>query len=63
MRATIMYGPGDVRVENVPISEVARLLNTNPNNIYKLLHDARLKLKRHLHALDLDSEYILNLFS
>ena len=52
-----------VRVENVPIAEVARLLNTNPNNIYKLLHDARLKLKRRLQALDLDAEYILKLFS
>jgi RNA polymerase sigma-70 factor (ECF subfamily) len=51
-----------VRVENVPISEVARLLNTNANNIYKLLHDARLKLKRRLQALDLDAQYILKLF-
>lgn len=52
-----------VRVENVPISEVARLMDTNPNNIYKLLHDARLKLKRSLLALDLDPDYILKLFS
>lgn len=52
-----------VRVENVPITEVARLMNTNPNNIYKLLHDARLKLKRSLLALDLDPDYILKLFS
>lgn len=51
-----------VRVENIPIAEVARLLNTNSNNVYKLLHDARLKLKRRLQALDLDAEYILNLF-
>ncbi len=51
-----------VRIENVPISEVARLLNTNPNNIYKLLHDARLKLKRRLQTLDLDAQYILKLF-
>jgi len=51
-----------VRVENVPIAEVARLLNTNANNIYKLLHDARLKLKRRLQALDLDAQYILKLF-
>ncbi len=51
-----------VRVENIPISEAARLLNTNPNNIYKLLHDARLKLKRRLQALDLDAQYILKLF-
>jgi len=52
-----------VRVENVPISEVARLMDTNPNNIYKLLHDARLKLKRSLLTLDLDPDYILKLFS
>ena len=52
-----------VRIENIPITEVARLLNTNPNNVYKLLHDARLKLKRRLTALDLDPKYILNLFS
>jgi RNA polymerase sigma-70 factor (ECF subfamily) len=52
-----------VRVENVPISEVARVMNTNANNVYKLLHDARLKLKRNLLALDLDPDYILKLFS
>jgi RNA polymerase sigma-70 factor (ECF subfamily) len=51
-----------VRIENVPISEVARLLDTNANNVYKLLHDARLKLKRGLQMLDLDPEYILKLF-
>lgn len=52
-----------VRIENVPIAEVARMLNTNANNVYKLLHDARLKLKRRLQALDMDAEYILSLFS
>jgi RNA polymerase sigma-70 factor (ECF subfamily) len=52
-----------VRVENVPISEVARALNTNANNVYKLLHDARLKLKRSLLSLGLEPEYILRLFS
>jgi RNA polymerase sigma-70 factor (ECF subfamily) len=51
-----------VRVENIPIAEVARLLNTNANNIYKLIHDARLKLKRQLQHLDLDHEYILKLY-
>lgn len=52
-----------VRVENIPIAEVARLMDTNPNNVYKLLHDARLKLKRGLQALDLEPEYILKLYS
>ena len=52
-----------VRIENIPMSEVARLLDTNINNIYKLLHDARLKLKRGLENLGLDPHYILQLFS
>lgn len=52
-----------VRVDNVPISEVARLMDTNPNNVYKLLHDARLKLKRGLQNLDLDPDYILKLYN
>jgi len=52
-----------VRVDGIPMAEVARLLDTNINNIYKLLHDARLKLKRGLQALDLDPQYVLQLFS
>lgn len=52
-----------VRVENIPIAEVARLLDTNANNIYKLLHDARLKLKRKLEVLDLEPDYILKLYN
>ena len=52
-----------VRVENIPISEAARMLNTNANNVYKLLHDARLKLKRQLEALGLEPDYILKLYN
>jgi RNA polymerase sigma-70 factor (ECF subfamily) len=52
-----------VRVDNVPISEVARLMNTNANNVYKLLHDARLKLKRGLQDVGLDPDYILKLYN
>lgn len=51
-----------VHIDNVPIVEVARLLETNPNNIYKLLHDARLKLKQRLQKLGLEPQYILKLF-
>jgi RNA polymerase sigma-70 factor (ECF subfamily) len=51
-----------VLVERVPITEVARLLDTNPNNIYKLLHDARLRLKLRLQHLGLEPAYILKLF-
>jgi RNA polymerase sigma-70 factor (ECF subfamily) len=52
-----------IRIDNIPMAEVAKLLNTNINNIYKLLHDARLKLKRGLQKLDLEPQYILQLFS
>jgi len=52
-----------VRVDNVPIAEVARLMDTNSNNVYKLLHDARLKLKRGLQNLGLDPDYILKLYN
>ena len=52
-----------VRVNNIPIAEVATLLDTNINNIYKLLHDARLKLKHGLETLGWDPQYILQLFS
>jgi RNA polymerase sigma-70 factor (ECF subfamily) len=52
-----------VQLNHIPMSEVARLLETNVNNIYKIMHDARLKLKRRLQALDLEPQYILKLFS
>lgn len=52
-----------VHFNNIPIPEIARLLETNTNNIYKILFDARLKLKRRLQALDLEPSYILKLFS
>lgn len=34
--------------DGVPMEEVARRLNTNRNALYKLMHDARLRLKRRL---------------
>ena len=52
-----------VHFNNIPMAEVARLLDTNVNNIYKIMHDARLKLKKRLEALGLDPQYVLNLFS
>lgn len=52
-----------IQMEGMPVEEVARLLETNPNNVYKLLHDARLKLKQRLTKLGLDPQYILRLFS
>jgi RNA polymerase sigma-70 factor (ECF subfamily) len=52
-----------IQVENMPVNKVAELLETNPNNIYKLLHDGRAKLKRRLRDLGLETSYILRLFS
>lgn len=46
----------------VPIDEVARHLNTNRNAVYKLLHDARRKLKGALQARGFDIGETLTLF-
>lgn len=46
----------------VPIDEVARHLNTNRNAVYKLLHDARRKLKGTLQARGFDIGETLTLF-
>lgn len=48
--------------DGVPIEEIARRLNTNRNALYKLVHDARLKLKRHMEARGLSLDYMLGLF-
>lgn len=37
-----------VAVRGMPLEEVARRMGTERNALYKLLHDARLKLKKHL---------------
>ncbi len=37
-----------VAVHGLPLEEVAIRLGTNRNALYKLLHDARIKLKSHL---------------
>jgi len=46
-------------VRGAPMEEVARRLGTNRNALYKLLHDARLKLKRRLadEGLEVDEIY------
>jgi RNA polymerase sigma-70 factor (ECF subfamily) len=47
----------------VPMDEVARRLNTNRNAIYKMLHDARRKLKNRLQARGFEVGEILALFT
>ena len=47
----------------VPMDEVARRLDTNRNAIYKMLHDARRKLKDRLQARGFEIGEILALFT
>ncbi len=51
-----------VILEGMPISEVARRMGTNQNALYKLLHDARRRLKRRMEAAGLSPNEVLALF-
>jgi DNA-directed RNA polymerase specialized sigma24 family protein len=51
-----------VILEEMPISEVARRMGTNQNALYKLLHDARKKLKRQMEAAGLSANEVLAVF-
>ena len=51
-----------VLLEGMPISEVARRMGTNQNALYKLLHDARKKLKRQMQAAGLSLQEVLATF-
>lgn len=49
-------------MQNMPMEEAARRMKTNRNALYKLLHDARLRLKRRLALEDLDAQEVLSAF-
>ena len=49
-------------IQDVPLDEAARRMKTNRNALYKLLHDARLRLKRRLRAEGLSAPKILSAF-
>ena len=49
--------------EGVPLDEVVRHWGTNRNAVYKLVHDARRKLKAHLVARGFDVKEILDVFA
>ena len=51
-----------VAMKGVPLDVLAEEMNTNRNALYKLIHDARLKLKKHMEAEGLGLDYVLNLF-
>ncbi len=51
-----------VTLEGMPILEVARRMGTNQNALYKLLHDARRKLKRQMEAAGFSPQEVLAAF-
>ena len=51
-----------VILEGMPIAEVARRMGTNQNALYKLLHDARKKLKLRMEAAGLSPQDVLAAF-
>lgn len=51
-----------VRLHGMPMDEVARRMNTNRNALYKLLFDARQRLKQRMLARGLSAEDILSAF-
>jgi RNA polymerase sigma-70 factor, ECF subfamily len=51
-----------VTLRGVPMDVVAAQMGTNRNALYKLLHDARRKLRAHLEAQGLPIDYMMDLF-
>jgi RNA polymerase sigma-70 factor (ECF subfamily) len=49
-------------VQDMPMEDAAKKLHTNRNALYKLLHDARLRLKRRLSMEDIAPHEVLTLF-
>jgi RNA polymerase sigma-70 factor (ECF subfamily) len=53
----------NVHFNGVPMAEVARQLGTTPNNVYKLIHEARKKLKNGLRRRYYSEGDVLAIFS
>lgn len=51
-----------VVLNGVPMEEVARRMDTNRNALYKLIHDARKRLKQHLVNTGVSPEEVLGIF-
>ena len=51
-----------IHIQGVPMEEVARRMGTNRNALYKLLHDARLRLKHRLEREGLALNELLEMF-
>ena len=51
-----------VSFKGVPMDEIARRMGTNRNALYKMLHDARLRMRRRLKREGFEPEELLDLF-
>lgn len=56
-QALVMLG-----LQDIPMEEAAKRMKTNRNALYKLLHDARLRLKKRLATEDLSPQDVLTAF-
>lgn len=52
-----------IRIQGMPLEEVARRMGTNRNALYKLLHDARQRLKKKMEEEGLSPQDVLDAFS
>lgn len=52
-----------VRFHGMPLAEVARQMGSNQNSLYKLLHDARLRLKNAMSKENLSTNEVIASFS
>ncbi|HEB29354.1 MAG TPA: sigma-70 family RNA polymerase sigma factor [Spirochaetes bacterium] len=52
-----------VRFHGMPLAEVARQMGSNQNSLYKLLHDARLRLKNAMSKENLSANEVIASFS
>ena len=51
-----------VALRGVPLEVVAEQMGTNRNALYKLVHDARRKLRSSLESQGLSMDYMMDLF-
>ena len=51
-----------VALKGIPMDVLAQRMGSNRNALYKLIHDARRKLKTHLEAEGISTDYMMNLF-
>jgi RNA polymerase sigma-70 factor (ECF subfamily) len=49
-------------LQDIPMDEAAKRMKTNRNALYKLLHDARLRLKKRLALEELTPQDLLTAF-